>query len=164
MTDWLVDRLLRLAPRERRLLGLLVIVVLPLGVVLGGLLPLRDARDSALDARTDALALNIWVQERAAEAQTLASLPRTGTFVPIGTSGIEQALIDAGLRAAVTELSSDGDGVVSLRFDDVGFARLADWLSEADPVWGYDIALFRMEAAERSGNVTAALTLMPIGG
>jgi len=161
MSARLIDMLMRLAPRERLLLGLLVLIVLPAGIVLGVLLPLQDARETALSGRTQAVALNLWVQDRVGEAQALEQSPRRGSRQAVGTSEIEQDLIGAGLRGAVRELSSDSDGVVALRFDNVRFTRLADWLSGLDPAWGYDISVFRIEAAQTSGNVAATLTLVP---
>lgn len=161
MSGRLIDMLLRLAPRERWLLGLLVLIILPVGIVLGVLLPLQDARQTALSQRAQSMALNLWVQDRVGEAKALASSGPHGPRQAVGTSEIEQDLIGAGLRDAIRELSSDSDGVVALRFENVRFTRLADWLSRLDPAWGYDISVFRLEATETSGNVAATLTLVP---
>ncbi|MCJ7874785.1 type II secretion system protein GspM [Phaeobacter sp. J2-8] len=161
MSTRLIDMLLRLAPRERVLLGLLVLVILPMGLVMGVILPLQGAQDTALANRAQALALNLWVQDRVEEARRFDQSPRPGPRTPVGTSEIEQDLIAVGLRDAVRELSSDGDGVVALRFDNVRFTRLANWLSGLDPAWAYDISAFRFEATETSGNVAATLTLVP---
>lgn len=161
MSARLIDMLIRLAPRERMLLGVLVLIILPVGIVLGVLLPLQDARETALSERTQAVALNLWVQDRVGEAKALERSPQRGSNQAVGTSEIEQDLIGAGLRDAVRELSSDSDGVVALRFDNVRFTRLAGWLSGLDPAWGYDISVFRLEATETSGNVAATLTLVP---
>lgn len=161
MSARLIDMLLRLAPRERLLLALLVLIILPVGLVLGILMPLQDARETALSERTQAVALNLWVQERVGEAQILKQSPRTGPRIVVGTSEIEQDLIGAGLRDAISELSSDSDGVVALRFDNVRFTQLAGWLSGLNPNWGYDISMFRFEATETPANVAATLTLVP---
>lgn len=161
MSGRFIDMLLRLAPRERLLLGLLVVIILPVGIVLGLLVPLQDARETALEERTQAVALNLWVQDRVAEVQVLQQSPRRGPQAAVGTSEIEQDLIAAGLRDAIAELSSDSDGIVALRFDDVRFTRLAEWLSGLDPQWGYDISAFRFEATDTPANVAATLTLTP---
>lgn len=161
MSARLIDMLMRLAPRERVLLGVLVLVILPVGIVLGVLLPLQEARKTALSERTQAVALNLWVQDRVGEAKILEQSPQRGVRQAVGTSEIEQDLIGAGLRGAVRELSSDSEGVVALRFENVRFTRLADWLSGIDPSWGFDISVFRLEATETSGNVAATLTLVP---
>jgi type II secretory pathway component PulM len=163
MSARLIDMLLNLAPRERLLLGLLVFIVLPLGIIGGVLLPLQTARDTALSDRAQAVALNLWVQERVGEALALDQSPRVGPAGPVGTSEIERDLIEKGLRGAVRDLSSDADGVVNLRFENVRFSGLANWLSNLDPAWGYTIAAFRFDATETSGNVAATLTLVPQG-
>lgn len=161
MSARFIDMLLRLAPRERLLLGLLALVVLPVGIVVGLLMPLQDLRETAISERTQAVALNLWVQDRVGEIQTLKQSSDRGPRKAVGTSEIEQDLISAGLRDAVGELSSNSDGVVALRFDNVRFTRLADWLAGLDPDWGYDISVFRFEAAETPANVAATVTLIP---
>ncbi|MBY5935574.1 type II secretion system protein M [Tateyamaria omphalii] len=164
MTDMLIDALARLSARERMLLAAALLLALPAGLLFGVLLPLHDARGAALEARSDAIALNIWVQDRVAEAGTLAPVAATPDRAPIGTSAIEEMLIDQGLRDRVSQLGADGDGVVTLRFDDVRFGRVAAWLSEAHPDWGYDIARLRFEATDTPGNAALALTLIPPEG
>lgn len=161
MSNRLIDLLLHLAPRERWLLAALFGLVLPLGLLFGVLLPLQDAKTEQINSRTEAIALNLWVQDRVRENAQIAQVTETGIQEPIGTSGVEQSLITAGLREAITELSGEGDGTIDLRFDAVRFTRLMGWLSQADPVWGYDIAQFRFEAGLEPGNVAATLALMP---
>lgn len=165
MTGRLVDALLALSPRERLGLAAMALGAVPLGLVLGVLLPLQERADAALAARMEAVALRVWVGERAAEAAALAPVaaPRDAP-APIGTGGLEESLIAAGLRGAVAELSADGAGIVSLRFDDVAFDRLADWLTGAEASWGYDIAAFRLEATDRPNRVAATLRLAPPEG
>ena len=164
MTDMLIDALVRLSARERALLAVALLLALPAGLLFGVLLPLHEARGAALEARSEAIALNIWVQDRVAEAATLAPVTEIPDRAPIGTGAIEQGLIDQGLRDAISQLSADGDGVVTLRFDDVRFGRVAAWLSGAHPDWGYDIASLRLEATDTPGNAALALTLIPPKG
>ena len=161
MSGRLIDLLLRLAPRERWLLGILFAIVLPLGLLFGVLLPLKDAKASALADRTEAVAINLWVQERVGQYQSLLSSPQTGPQPAMGTSGIEQSLIDAGLRGDISDLSQDSTGEITLRFDDVRFTRMMTWLSETEPGWGYDVTQFRIEAVPEPANVSASLTLDP---
>ncbi|MEO0773520.1 MAG: type II secretion system protein GspM [Pseudomonadota bacterium] len=161
MSGRLIDFLLRLAPRERVLLGLLFAVIVPLGLLFGVLLPLKDAKAEALADRTEAVAINLWVQERVEEYQSLKSAPQTGPKPAMGTSGIEQSLIDAGLRGDISDLSQDSAGQITLRFDDVRFTRLMTWLSETEIGWGYDMTQFRIEATPEPANVSATMTLEP---
>ncbi len=164
MNARLIDLLLRLSPRERGLLAFAALVVLPLVIVLGILLPLSEKREAAQRDRADAQALQIWVQDRVAEQRQYAAAPAASPATPIGSSGIERGLIEAKLRRAVSELGTRTDGVVELRFDQVDFARLATWMSAAHPDWGYDIESFRFEAGEEPGKVSAWLVLTPRQG
>ena len=162
MSTRLIDLLLRLAPRERLLLGLLVFAVLPLAVVFGLLLPLHERRIGADRSEAEALALQDWVAARIAEIPAEAGVaPETGP--PIGSGGIEQSLIKAGLRGAVSALATRAGDEVELSFEEVPFVPLAGWLSRMDPGWGYRIGSLRLEALERPGLVAARLTLSPRG-
>ncbi|OWU81681.1 hypothetical protein ATO6_23655 [Oceanicola sp. 22II-s10i] len=164
MSDRLIDLLLRLSPRERRLLALLVCVALPVALAAGWLIPLQERRAAADRARIEAADLQIWVTARVADKTRLdaAAGPGGGAPLrPIGSSGIEQSLIEAGLRPAVSELGARAGGVVELRFDEVDFVRLANWLSATAPVWGYTIGAFRFEALDTPSKVAARLTLSP---
>ncbi len=161
MSGRLIDLLLRLAPRERWLLGILFAIVLPMGLLFGVLVPLNDAKANALADRTEAVAINLWVQERVGQYQSLKSSPQSGPQPAMGTSGIEQSLINAGLRGDISDLSQDSAGQITLRFDDVRFTRLMTWLSETEPGWGYDVTQFRIEAVPEPANVSASLTLEP---
>lgn len=161
MSNRLIDLLLHLAPRERWLLAALFGVVVPLGLLFGVLFPLQESKTAQIASRTEAIALNLWVQERVRENAQIAQVTQTGMREPIGTSGVEQSLITVGLRSVVTELSSAGNGTIDLRFDAVNFTRLMSWLSKTHPAWGYDIAQFRFEAGAVSGTVAATLSLTP---
>lgn len=161
MSGALITFLLDRSPRERGLLALLCIFVIPLALIFGLLLPLRAAQQDALAARTEAVAMNLWVQERAGALARMRATPQTGPQPAIGMSGIEDALIETGLRSAVSDLAQDNRGQVSLRFDQVRFTRLMVWLTEMQPSWGYDLQAFVIEASPISGDVAARLTLMP---
>lgn len=160
MTARLIDLLLPLSRRERGLLGLAVLILL-LGVGVGGLLPLQEARQEAAVARQEARDLQAWVSARIVEKQSLKRAETPIVSKPIGLSGIEQGLVSARLRPAVSELVRQEDGGVTLRFDEVDFLRLARWLSNAHPAWSYQIAQFRLEALDTPGQVAAWLTLSP---
>jgi type II secretory pathway component PulM len=161
MSAALVEFLSSRPPRERWLIGLLVLVILPLAVVFGLLLPLREAHADALRAQKDAVAVQNWVVQRVGEKLELGRAPDTQPSAPIGSSGIEQSLIEAGLRTDVSDLSVRDSGVIELRFDLVTFTTLANWLSASKPNWGYTISSFRIEATDVSGKVSASLALSP---
>lgn len=162
MTGALVDWLAGRAPRERWLLGLLVVVVLPAALWLGVLAPLAERRAAAEAALAEARALQGWVADRAADMAALGPAPATtGARAPIGSAGLEQSLIVAGLRRAVSDLAGDGTGAVTLRFDAVDFRKLVVWMSGAEADWGYAIARLRLRATDRPGQVAADLDLVP---
>lgn len=159
----MIERLLKLSARERGLLALLVAVALPALIWSAVIAPMQTRHAAALAARDEARALGVWVVERAAEQAQLRRARQTGPVPPLGISGLEQSLVEAGLRTAVSALGSQADGRIELRFDAVEFTRLANWLSHSDPGWGYDIAAFRLERGTAPGLVAAALTLEPQG-
>lgn len=159
----MIDMLLRLAPRERLLVGLLVGLVLPAALWISQGEPLLARRAAAFAALEEARALDTWVAAREAEALALAALGDVGPRAAIGLSALEQSLIAAGLRNLVTDLSNRGAGGIELSFDAVEFEALVAWLSESDPGWGYDIADVRITRGEEPGIVSADLRLEPQG-
>ena len=162
MSGLLIDFLARRDPRERWLLALLFGLVLPLALIFGVLVPLNEAKSAALAERRDAAAVNSWVQSQVTELQQLRLQPAVPVQSTLGISGIEQSLVDAGLRDGVGSLSRDGEGLIALRFEQVEFTKLMTWMSRMAPVWGYDLMRFRFEAGPVPGLVEARLTLAPL--
>ena len=162
LSDRLLHRLLHLTQRERLLLGALALVCLPLGVTFGLVLPLNEALTRAEREVVAARELLDWVQAEALrlppEAQTVEP---AGDGTPIGLSGLERSLVEAGLRDRIVELANRGAGEIEVGFTPLPFTALAAWLETVEREGGYDIAALRIEAAERSGEVTAQLTLAP---
>jgi len=163
--DGLAAFLLERSRRERWLLAVLALLGLPALLVQGVALPLIERQAEARAALAQARATEIWVGEQALEH---ARLRRTGgaghprAHDPIGVSGIEAGLREAGLRGAVGELSNTADGGVTLRFDAVRFTALAGWLSAETDRWGYELAAFSFERGERADVVAAELRLEPL--
>ncbi|WP_371229670.1 type II secretion system protein GspM [Roseovarius sp. 2305UL8-3] len=164
MIERFIDFLIRLAPRERVLLALLVVVILPAALVLGWLLPLSEARSSAQTALAEAQALDSWVMGRQAEKAALALPSDSGVVAPaIGASALEQSLISAQLRPSLSTLETRDGGEIALRFDAVNFVDLMRWMDAEDPAWGYQITALRIDRTDRSAVVEAGLTLQPLG-
>ncbi|WP_299693812.1 type II secretion system protein GspM [uncultured Tateyamaria sp.] len=157
----LVDMLAARTGRERMLLAALVVLGLPALIYVAVLEPAWSARADALRARDEALALNAWVAARAAEAPALTPQVVRTAPAPIGSTGIEETLIAAQLRGDVSDLGLRENGVIELRFDSVTFTRLANWLSEEAPHWGYALGTFRILATDAPGKVSATLVLTP---
>lgn len=165
MTARLIDMLLRLSGRERMLLAIAALL-LPLSLGVSLLLPLQEQHAAARTARSDAEALQAWILARIDEKQALkrdaAGHTRAPVGAPIGTSGIEQALIESRLRPALSALSAAASGDIDLRFDRVDFQALARWLTAMHPSWGYTLDSFRMEALEEDpGYIAAWISLSP---
>lgn len=162
MIGKLVDLALRLSQRERVLLGVMAGIALPVGIGLGVLLPLHEARVSAEATLTETTALQLWVTDRAAEARLMTASPTlvARTYAPVGLSGLEEGLKSAKLRSALTELGTETGGIVLLRFDDVDFVRLATWLTSSHPEWGYEINSYRFETINKPSRVSARIELL----
>lgn len=161
MTDRLLDWLAARSGRERVLIALCLFVALPICLVFTVLLPLSESHAAALDARDEARGLEAWVQNRAELASNVAIAETVIRPDPIGSTGLEAALVDAGLWSDVSDLGVQEGGVIELTFDTVVFTRLADWVSRQAPDWGYDIGSFRIEAQDDPGRVSARFVLRP---
>lgn len=167
----LMDRftgfLLGLSRRERWLVALLALIALPIGALYGIALPLADTRDTARAAMAEARATELWVADQAVQYATLTRdavhAPQIARATsPIGISGIEASLRDAGLREAASELANTADGGITLRFDAVRFTQLAEWLTVQNDIWGYDLTGFTFERGPRADVVAADLRLVPV--
>lgn len=163
MSERFIDFLIRLAPRERGLIGLLCLGVLPAALALGWLWPLTETRQTAAVELQDARALDSWVLERRAEKAGLG-LPDDPGDLPaaIGASALEQSLISRKLRPYLSALETRDGGEITLRFDEVNFVDLMRWMDREDPAWGYRIAALRIDRTERSAYIEARLTLQPM--
>ncbi len=163
MSARLIDLLLRLAPRERLLLGLLFLVVLPAALAFGLLWPLAEARRDAGERLREAQALDAWVLARQAEKADLAGAAGpAATSEPVRASAVEKGLIAARLRPSLSALETRDRGEIALRFEMVNFTDLMRWLDGEDPGWGYEIAQLRIERTERPAMVSARLVLAPV--
>ncbi len=167
MGEHIIRYLAGLSRRERWLLVLLIVVALPMAAVFGLILPLNQARKAAQAEVHETRAVEKWVAARAADylAQG-AELRATGAAAPasrtpIGISGIELSLVEAGLRKDVTELANNADGGVTLRFDEVAFTGLTNWLSLNEMSWGYKLDAFNFGRGTRNDLVEAEFKLVP---
>lgn len=158
--EWLAYRLTDLSARERVLVLALVAMAIPLAVAFLGVLPALEARSAARTAAAEAAALRDWVAAQVTDLppEGLAAPAKAAAPAPIGLSGLEQSLLQAGLRDSVTQLANRPDGGVDLEFAAVDFARLMGWLHDTAPGWGYRVAAFRFER-DAPGLATAAFTL-----
>jgi len=162
--DRLAALLMERSRRERWLLVVLVFGALPLALWQGLAVPLIERQAQARAALAETRAIEAWLAEQAVEHARLMRAARRGetrVAAPVGMSGLESALREAGLRAEVTELANTADGGITLRFDAVRFSRLAAWLSSQSGQWGYDLDAFTFERGAREDVVAADLRLVP---
>jgi type II secretory pathway component PulM len=164
MSARILHYLVGLSRRERWLLALLVVVALPMAAVFGLILPLSEARMAARSQVHEARLMEEWVAQRAGDYLAQGALLGTdgaNQGPPLGISGIELSLVEAGLRQDVTELANSGSGGVTLRFDAAAFTGLTDWLSLNQDSWGYDLEAFRFVRGARDDLVEAEFRLVP---
>lgn len=162
--DRLAGLMLERSRRERLALLALLVIALPLLLLQSVALPMLERQSAARAALAEARATELWVAEQALAHARLArdaGAPRARGAAPIGISGIEAGLRDAGLRDSVSELANTGDGGITLRFDAVRFSSLAEWLAAQSDSWGYDLAGFAFERGAREDVVAADLRLVP---
>lgn len=151
-------------PRERLLLALLLGVVIPVGFVFLAVLPLLDQRTAARSALAEAEATQTWYLARQLE---IAALPVAGDAPvevarqAVGLGGIEDRLIDAGLRDSVTLLANVQGDSVSLTLANVPFGALMGWVEVIEAEAGYAVSALRLERGEDGGLVRAELRLEP---
>lgn len=162
LSDRLLHRLLHLTARERLLLAALALVCLPLGLAFGLVLPLTEALTRAEREAAQAQELLAWVEAEARRlpAEARAAAPAEAT-APVGLAGLERSLIAADLRQRIVALANRRAGEIEVGFGPTAFTALAAWLESVERDGGYVISALRLEAAERSGEVTAELTLAP---
>jgi len=156
----MVFALAQLSERERLLLLLLGLIVVPLAVIFLAVIPLIDARDAARGRAESATAMLDWVadQVRALPAETAAVVESDSTVDPIGISDLEESLVNWGLRENVSLLSNRVEGGVDLALDAARFDDLGNWLLTMMPDWGYQVTAFRIETVS-DGIVNATFEL-----
>ncbi|MCP5074287.1 MAG: type II secretion system protein M [Rhodobacteraceae bacterium] len=162
MIDRFADFLAQLTPRERFLISALLLIAVPVAVVFLWILPLGERRETAQRDLSAAVAQQAWVADRVVEKAALAITQRgsgTGPSEPIGISRLEDSLVGSELRSQVSRLANQEAGQVELRFDEVRFSKLSDWLNQISPGWGYELASFRIERGEKDDVVSAQFIL-----
>lgn len=154
----------RLTRRETILLALMAFGALPLALWALVLTPLQDARDRATGALAAAQAEYIWVAEQARifDAVTTNSVPTEQQAV--GIAGLESALIDSGLRTAVTTLEETEGGAIRLQLGGVRFDAFGRFLDHVASNLGYELVELRIEPTGSPGEITARLGLSPRQG
>ena len=153
--------LAQLSDRERILLFLLAIVMVPVAVVFLAILPLMEARENALNDAAETRSLLNWVSAQVTEMPEDAGAGNNddnSAASTIGLSGVEDSLVQYDLRDLVSQLANRNDGGIDLALEQAPFEMLSLWLKDMAPVWGYRMAAFRIEAVS-PGKVNARFEL-----
>ncbi|GAB4276919.1 MAG: hypothetical protein Kow0013_30400 [Pararhodobacter sp.] len=156
--------LARQSRRERVLIAVLVLAVLPLAAAFLIGAPLLDRRAAARAERTEAEVTRAWYVARLPD---IAALPPVGApagtpgIAPVGLGGIEARLIESGFRDAVVQLANAQGDRVALSLEGVAFEGLMPWLEAIEASAGYRVLALQITRAEEPGLVNADLQLEP---
>jgi type II secretory pathway component PulM len=145
--------------RERALLAVLCVVVLPIAAWLLWAQPLLQARDSARQRLAEAEAVEQWVAARDDEFRAHRERARARVVAPVGIAGIERSLLEAQLRGAVDTLEDGPEGRVDLSFRSVSFREFAAYADRIRTELGYEIAALRIEAGDAPDLVSVSMEL-----
>jgi type II secretory pathway component PulM len=150
--------------RERSLVLVLLLLVAPVGLWFIVASPLLDARESAIARLAEARSLDAWVRARDAEwAARAGATGPSATVAPVGLSGLDRALTEAGLRETATRLENARNGAIAIRLEEAEFALVGPFLEQVERSLGYDIGSLRLLREDEAGLVTAEMELTPEG-
>lgn len=153
LADWIAG----LSRRERGLIAVLVLAVLPAAAWFGAAAPLLERRAAARAALEAAEAERAWLAARLAEAAALPD-PAAGP-APEGLAGLEARLAAAGLDGA--RLADAGEGAVWLVLERAPFGVLMAWIEAVEAGAGYRLAGLELTATGEPGQVAAEVRLVP---
>ena len=151
MKGGLAYGLAQLSGRERMLVAALFLIVVPVAAVFLGIMPLMEARDKAQNKTRENQILLDWVSDQVRQMPVGAGTEEKAQDLgsnAIGLSGVEQSLVDAGLRDQVSQLSDKGDGGIDLVLENAPFELVGQWVDNVAPIWGYEIAAFQFDLVE----------------
>ena len=152
-----------LAPRERRLVAIVGIIVAVLILYLAVVQPIASAHNSlAREVRANR-ALLAWLDD--AEAKIRAAGPGeaggSGHLAPGRSvfSAVSDAAQNGPISASVQRIEQSGDGGVRLTLSAVPFDSLVTWLGTLNHSDGIIVANASVQQADSPGAVNATLTL-----
>jgi general secretion pathway protein M len=153
----------RLAPRERRAVGILAGVMAFVLLYFLVWSPLqRSLTRLRVDVPNEQGQLLRMRQQAAQVAQIRLKAPApqiSGNLIP----NIEQSATAHGLRASFTRLEPEGANGVRIQVDGASFNALIGWLSEAQKQYALRTEQATFEAHAAPGTVNARLTLRAAG-
>lgn len=161
MSQKLADFLLARTRRERWLLGLAVVLVLPLGWYQGVILPLKTRAADATQELEDSRSLQLWLEARRTELEALPEPEADSSRNLPSLGAIESSLQGAGLEEWITTLAAGTGGGITLQMDGVEFTDLMPWLDRFERETGYRVAQFAAQRGGAPGRVVADILLQP---
>ena len=150
----------RLTARERALLALLALAVVPAALWFMVAQPIMADREAAQDALVQAQADLAFVAERDAAFRALT--PQEPPAAPVGLAGLETALARLEMRSFVRGIEETAEGRIVLRFEGIGFDVLGRFLDRLDTGLGYRVTGLRIVPQAAPGTVEARLDLAPL--
>ena len=163
MVDRFVSLILSRNVRERVLIGALVMVVLPMAAIFLLVLPSLQALSNSHQDVQAAHLESTWVAQKVRDNGAVrVSGPKREKIDPLGLSGLEEVLRNAGLHQSVGRMANRDAGAIEITFEQVEFEQLARWVSVNQSSWGYTIQTFRIDDHIRDGFVDAEFHLEPM--
>jgi general secretion pathway protein M len=152
-----------LEARERRTLaygGVALAIILYVFLIW---LPAHRGADRLETRLTEQRALLSWMQQAAAEAQSLRGADDSGTAV--GTGGqalfsfVDQSAREAGLADALRQVEPTGDRRIRVTLQQANFDVLMHWLARLQSRHGVDTSALSVRRTDAPGLVDAQLVL-----
>ena len=151
----------RLSPREKGLIAVLSLLVMPLGMWFLVAVPLKDARARAAAALAVAQADYIWVAEQDRLFSAASTRSKESEVTPVRIVGLEAELVARELRDRVITLEEDDGGEIRLQVRAAPFDDLGRFLEHVEQKLGYSLSEMRIAPGEDSGRVDATVGLTP---
>ena len=153
-----------LAPRERIMVSIAVVVVALLLVYAAAWSPLASSVTSLRESVDEQQSLKQWMQQSAAEVNRLRSTVGGGAGDRRSLLAVvDQTSKQSQLAPAVKRIEPDGQELVRVSLEQVAFDDLVTWLGNLQRSFGVSVADVSIERQADSGRVNVRLTLKRSG-
>ena len=153
-----------LAPRERIMVSIAVVVVALLLVYAAAWSPLASSVTSLRESVDEQQSLKQWMQQSAAEVNRLRSTAGGGAGDRRSLLAVvDQTSKQSQLAPAVKRIEPDGQELVRVSLEQAAFDDLVTWLGNLQRSFGVSVADVSIERQADSGRVNVRLTLKRSG-
>ena len=153
-----------LAPRERIMVSIAVVVVALLLVYAAAWSPLASSVTSLRESVDEQQSLKQWMQQSAAEVNRLRSTVGGGAGDRRSLLAVvDQTSKQSQLAPAVKRIEPDGQELVRVSLEQAAFDDLVTWLGNLQRSFGVSVADVSIERQADSGRVNVRLTLKRSG-